>query len=92
MSTRFFSVGKCFEVVTHPEFNETMDGRKHNHHLFPHGTPVVCTQVYPVGSLFNDKQRLQGVFEGQVEINGKWRIIDQELTVTDVKVLKETNL
>lgn len=91
MSTRFFHVGKCFEVVTHPEFDETMDGRKQAHHMFPQGTPVVCTQVYPVGSNYNGTQRLFGLFEGQMEVNGKWVIMDQELSVTDVKVLKETN-
>lgn len=89
MSTRFFQVGKCYEVVSHPEQSETFKGQPHLYHMFPQGTPVVCTQVYPVGHPLNCRDRLTGKFEGQMEINGKWVIMDQDLSTTDVKVLKE---
>lgn len=91
MSAHFFKVGRVYEVVTHPEQHQTFKGQPQAFHMFPQGTLVVCTQVCPTRHPLNATRRLKGLFEGQMEVNGKWVIMDQDLTVTDVKVLKETN-
>lgn len=82
---RFLQVGKIYEVVTHPENNQTLSGMPHVYHMFPQGTTVLCTEVYPVGHPLNLRKRLMGVFEGQMEVQGSWTLMDQELSVTDVK-------